>query len=80
MKPKSDLTLSGQAGARLHCDQSASRSCQGDAFKEEYEENIQYDDRANQAIGLLRAKTASGQVIAVTSSSVSTPHPLPSQT
>ncbi|KAH7943387.1 hypothetical protein HPB52_007790 [Rhipicephalus sanguineus] len=29
-----------------------------DAFEEEYEENIQYDDRANQAIGLLKAKIA----------------------
>ncbi|XP_037522004.1 uncharacterized protein LOC119399261 [Rhipicephalus sanguineus] len=51
-----------------------------DAFEEEYEENIQYDDRANQAIGLLKAKIASVQAGAITASSVATPHPPPSQT
>lgn len=48
-----------------------------DAFEQEYEETIQYDDRANQAIGLLKAKIAAVQASVNTSTSVTTPHPQP---
>ncbi|KAH6925954.1 hypothetical protein HPB50_012703 [Hyalomma asiaticum] len=40
-----------------------------DTFKEEYEEALQYDDRANQAIGHLKAKIAAVQASAITTSS-----------
>lgn len=47
-----------------------------DAYEEEFEESIQYNDKANQTIGLLKAKMAS----AITPSSSETSHLLPSQT
>ncbi|KAH8042490.1 hypothetical protein HPB51_023538 [Rhipicephalus microplus] len=49
-----------------------------DAFEEELEESIQYNDKANQTIGLLKAKTVLAS--AITPSSSETSHLLPSQT
>ncbi|KAH7956030.1 hypothetical protein HPB52_005752 [Rhipicephalus sanguineus] len=47
----------------------------GDVFEEEYEEAIQYDDRTNRAMGLLKAKIAAVQASAITSSSIAIPPP-----
>ncbi|XP_077553627.1 uncharacterized protein LOC144168541 [Haemaphysalis longicornis] len=47
-----------------------------DTFEEEYVETIEYDDRANQAIGLLKAKIAALQA-SNTANSVTTSQPQP---
>lgn len=51
-----------------------------DVFEGDYEETIQYDDRANQAIGLLKAKIVALQASTNTAKGVKTPQPrLPAQ-